>query len=127
MTVTQAAAGHSTLVALVIAVACGGVVLVPSLVLLYALFLRGRLDTPESRDAEGPATPAPALAPPRSSTSAVRALTRMRAWVAAAAAGLVAGFGLLVFANAAWAHALGVLGLVLCAVSVFALAAPGQE
>ena len=46
MTVTQAAAGRSTLVALVIAVACGSVVLVPALALLFTLFLRGRLDTP---------------------------------------------------------------------------------
>jgi hypothetical protein len=37
--------------------------------------------------------------------------------------------GLLIFSDAAWAHALGVLALVLCAVSVFTLAAPasGQE
>jgi cytochrome d ubiquinol oxidase subunit II len=52
MTVTQAAAGQATLVALVVAVACGAVVLVPSLVLLFTLFLRGRLDTPESHAAE---------------------------------------------------------------------------
>ncbi len=47
MTVTQAAAGGSTLTALVIALCCGLAVLVPSLVLLFTLFLRGRLDTPE--------------------------------------------------------------------------------
>ena len=48
MTVAQAAAGHATLVALVIAVGCGLVVLIPSLALLFTLFLRGHLDTPES-------------------------------------------------------------------------------
>ena len=48
----------------------------------------------------------------------------MRAWVAAAVAGLVAGTGLLVFANANWAHLVGVACLVLCAVAVFLLAAP---
>src|SRR6201996_4644065 len=53
MTVTQAAAGESTLVALVIAVGCGAVVLVPALALLFALFLRGRLDTPESPAGDG--------------------------------------------------------------------------
>jgi cytochrome bd ubiquinol oxidase subunit II len=47
MTVTQAAAGRSTLVALVIGVACGLVILIPSLALLFTLFLRGSLDTPE--------------------------------------------------------------------------------
>ncbi|HEY7263416.1 MAG TPA: cytochrome d ubiquinol oxidase subunit II, partial [Trebonia sp.] len=41
MTVTQAAAGRSTLVALIIAVACGSVILIPSLALLFTLFLRG--------------------------------------------------------------------------------------
>jgi cytochrome bd ubiquinol oxidase subunit II len=46
LTVTQAAAGRATLIALVIAVACGAAILIPSLALLYTLFLRGRLDTP---------------------------------------------------------------------------------
>jgi cytochrome d ubiquinol oxidase subunit II len=55
MTVTQAAAGRTTLTALVIAVACGAVVLIPSLALLYTLFLRGRLDAPETAHAPLPA------------------------------------------------------------------------
>jgi len=50
LTVTQAAAGRSTLIALIIAVCCGAVVLIPSLALLYTLFLRGQLDTPEHDD-----------------------------------------------------------------------------
>jgi hypothetical protein len=36
--------------------------------------------------------------------------------------GLVAGTGLLVFLNPAWAHGLGVACLVFCAVAVFRLA-----
>jgi hypothetical protein len=40
--------------------------------------------------------------------------------------GLVAGTVLLVFANANWAHMAGVACLVLCAVAVFLLAAPGD-
>ena len=48
LTVVQAAAGRSTLVALIVAVVCGAVVLVPSLGLLFTLFLRGRLDTSEN-------------------------------------------------------------------------------
>lgn len=36
---------------------------------------------------------------------------------------LVAGAGLLVFADPAWTHAIGALALVACAVTVFALAA----
>jgi cytochrome bd ubiquinol oxidase subunit II len=44
LTVKEAAAGHSVLVALVASIAVGLVVLVPSLVLLYGLLLRGRFD-----------------------------------------------------------------------------------
>jgi hypothetical protein len=40
--------------------------------------------------------------------------------------GLVAGAVLLVFADANWAHLVGVVCLVLCAVAVFLLAAPGD-
>ena len=35
---------------------------------------------------------------------------------------LVAGAGLLVFADPAWAHAIGAVALIACAVTVFALA-----
>jgi cytochrome d ubiquinol oxidase subunit II len=132
MTVTQAAAGSSTLVALIIAVACGAVVLVPSLALLYTLFLRGRLDTPESH-AAGEAPVAPAGEPAASPASAARRARPMRQgtvgrtqgaarrWGTAAVAGLIAGAGLLVFTDAPWTHVLGVAGLLVCAVSVFAL------
>jgi hypothetical protein len=37
--------------------------------------------------------------------------------------GLVVGAGLLVFTDAAWAHVLGVAGLLLCAIAIFALTA----
>jgi cytochrome bd ubiquinol oxidase subunit II len=46
LTVDQAAANEATLTALVISVGAGSLVLVPSLVLLYRLVLRGRLDKP---------------------------------------------------------------------------------
>jgi cytochrome d ubiquinol oxidase subunit II len=45
LTVQEAAAGHSTLVALLVSIGAGLVVLVPSLMLLYGLVLRGRFDT----------------------------------------------------------------------------------
>jgi cytochrome d ubiquinol oxidase subunit II len=140
LTVAQAAASRSTLVALIIAVGCGAVVLVPSLALLFTLYLHGRLDTPEQAAAPGP-TPADFAACPSSSPAiglaagAVGAaddgrgsmpVTRVRAWGLAAVAGLVGGTGLLVFANANWAHLVGVACLVLCAVAVFLLAAPGD-
>jgi cytochrome bd ubiquinol oxidase subunit II len=135
LTVVQAAAGRSTLVALVIAVACGSVILIPSLALLFTLFLRGHLDTPEHHapdEAPGPAAPAPAPAEDAARSPAEASAPadgrgipspRDRAWGAAAVAGLVAGTGLLVFADPAWAHVLGVACLVLCAVAVFLLAA----
>jgi len=137
MTVTQAAAGDSTLVALVVAVGCGLVVLVPSLALLYTLFLRGGLDTPEAHEAgqapvapPGPGEASEAGAPSEASeppgavvTGPARAAAAVRPWGAAAAVGLVAGTGLLVFTDAPWMHVLGVAGLLLCAVAVFALSA----
>jgi cytochrome d ubiquinol oxidase subunit II len=45
LTLEEAAAGHATLVALLVATGVGLVVLVPSLVLLYGLVLRGHFDT----------------------------------------------------------------------------------
>jgi cytochrome bd ubiquinol oxidase subunit II len=155
LTVAQAAAGRSTLVALIVAVVCGAVVLVPSLGLLFTLYLRGRLETPEQHGAAGPGAAAGGAAGSGGTVGggAGRALpdgavggradggggvdgagwapallvgTRLRAWVMAAVAGLVAGTGLLVFANADWAHLIGVVCFAVCAVAVFRLAAPGD-
>jgi cytochrome bd ubiquinol oxidase subunit II len=162
MTVAAAAASRSTLVALVIAVACGAVVLVPSLALLFSLYLRGRLDTPEHPAPEdfvpvaasslsargageaggaavtgeaaeaaeatesgevGEAAGAGQAAEGRVTSSAVRGWGGAAGAGLGAGVGLVAGAGLLVFADASWAHLLGVACLVLCAVSVFRLAA----
>jgi cytochrome d ubiquinol oxidase subunit II len=138
LTVTQAAAGRSTLVALIIGVCCGCAVLIPSLALLFTLLLRGRLDTPEHHTPAVTAfpggTPAAAVPSPAAGAAIPGAAlpgstqpARARATAAvglAAGAGLVAGAGLLIFASPAWAHALGVACLVLCAVSAFTLAAP---
>jgi cytochrome bd ubiquinol oxidase subunit II len=44
LTVEQAAAGEATLVALLVSIAIGSVILIPSLVLLFSLVLRGRFD-----------------------------------------------------------------------------------
>jgi cytochrome d ubiquinol oxidase subunit II len=132
MTVTQGAAGRSTLIALLIAVAVGAAILIPSLGLLYTLYLHGHLDTPEhhlsgaaseSAAEEGTAAGGTAgVGSARRRPSA--AVGRTRAWGGIALVGLVGGSGLVVFANADWVQMLGVLLLVLCAVSVFALAAP---
>jgi cytochrome d ubiquinol oxidase subunit II len=55
LTVHEAAAGHSTLVALLISIAAGLVILVPSLVLLFGMVLRGRFDEGAPTVAEQPA------------------------------------------------------------------------
>ena len=58
LTVAEGAAGHSTLVALLISIAVGLVILVPSLILLYGLVLRGRFD-PSARAVDEHPEPAP--------------------------------------------------------------------
>jgi cytochrome d ubiquinol oxidase subunit II len=93
LSVRQAAAGHDTLVCLVVAVIAGGVILFPSLGLLFSLTLTGRF---RSEAATAPEASAP------SHGANVRLLTRL------AVASAIAGFGLLTGADAGWAHALGV-------------------
>jgi cytochrome d ubiquinol oxidase subunit II len=58
LTVEEAAAGDSTIVALLISIAAGGAILIPSLVLLFSLVLRGRFDEPALPAAVGPPTAA---------------------------------------------------------------------
>jgi cytochrome d ubiquinol oxidase subunit II len=108
LTIDQAAAGRSTLIATVIAVAAGSVVLVPSLGVLFALFLSGRFD------------PRAALEPVPAKIRAVTPTTRAASGAVAVTAGVV-GSGLLVFAEAGWAKGIGVACLVACAVTVFLL------
>jgi cytochrome d ubiquinol oxidase subunit II len=136
LTVSQAAADRSTLIATIIGVAVGAVVLVPSLALLYTLVLRGRLDTDPERTetpaAVGPAartSPAVAAEPEgRAATRRIPPTSRGRLTAAFAVATLVAGVGLLVFADPGWTHGLGAVSLLACAVTVFALAAgPSEE
>jgi cytochrome d ubiquinol oxidase subunit II len=63
--VQQAAAGRPTLIAVIVAAAIGIVILAPSLLLLFGLLLRGRLDA-EDGDDEAPREPAsPGPAPAR--------------------------------------------------------------
>jgi cytochrome d ubiquinol oxidase subunit II len=126
MTVTQAAAGRTTLVAIVIAVACGAAVLIPSLALLYSLFLRGRLDAPEDarvpQAARVPDTQPASLTLRAPDARSVSHHQLPRASVAVAIVGLLAGTGLLVFTDPAWLHGLGVACFLACAVSTFRLA-----
>jgi hypothetical protein len=54
VTIDQAAANRSTLLAVIVVVAGGALVLVPSLVLLFRLFLLGRLDPADTPGATVP-------------------------------------------------------------------------
>jgi cytochrome d ubiquinol oxidase subunit II len=99
LTIEAAAAPRTTLIALTVAVLGGAVILFPSLALLFRLVLSGRLaEGGESVDLR----PTPRM---------VRA-SRHGFPARAALACLIAGIGLLTAAEAAWAHALGVISLL---------------
>jgi cytochrome d ubiquinol oxidase subunit II len=110
LTIDQAAASRSTLLAVIIAVAVGAIVLVPSLILLFRLFLRGRLDPAVTRDT-------PPLPPPH-----VPRKGQTRRLAAFAAATFLIGVGVTVLADGGWPRVLGVICLFACAISTFGLA-----
>ena len=124
LTVAAAAADRATLIATIIGVAVGAVVLVPSLLLLYTLVLRGRLDVAGTPDDAGAGLAGAGLAGARPSGAR---LPRARVAGVFAAGALVAGVGLLVFGGPAWVHGLGALAALACAVIVFGLAAGPPE
>ncbi len=95
LTVHTAAAGHATLVALLISIAAGLVILVPSLVLLFGLVLRGRFDE---------AAPAVEQRPVRRSANGQRS-------VAAIACGLLVVGATLTFVGEGVVLAIGVIAL----------------
>jgi len=110
LTIGQAAAGRATLTALVLAVAVGAIVLVPSLVLLFSLFLRGRLDA-------GP------VAAPIIDVPGTKLADRSRPLLGFALVCLVVGTGLMVFADSGWTRVVGITCLCAFAVSAFMLSA----
>jgi cytochrome bd ubiquinol oxidase subunit II len=124
LTVAAAAAGRATLVATIVGVAVGAAVLVPSLLLLYTLVLRGRLDTAGDVPPGAPIDSVSRLDP---LVSRGLPVSRGRLAGTAAVLTLVAGVGLLVFADPTWTHGLGALSLLACAVIVFTLAARPPE
>jgi len=113
LTVRQAAAGHDVQVAVVVAVLAGGLILFPSLALLFRLTLAGRLGAAELAEPRR----GRAGAPPRGS----RAVARL------AAAALVAGIGLLTVANAPAAHAIGIACLLAFVAFGFRAAVPLEQ
>ena len=109
LTVREAAAPTSTLVAVVIAVVAGGIIVFPSLGLLFGLVLRGRLDRPRP----APTIPAGPARPPR---------TRLVARTALAC--FVAGAGFTVLGPGPALLAIGIVLLLAAAVLGFLAAVP---
>jgi cytochrome d ubiquinol oxidase subunit II len=107
LTIRQAAAGHDTLVWVVVCVLAGGAILFPSLALLFRLALSGRFHA-------APEAAAPEVAPARPPEFKPGLLVRT------AVACLIAGSGLLNVADARWAHAVGVVSLFAFVIAGFA-------
>ena len=109
LTIEQAAAPRATLIAITIAAGIGALVLVPSLALLFGLFLGGRFDLRPAQAGE-PAVATRALPP---------AADRLLAPVAAASG--MAGVGLTTFTDSGWPLGLGVCSLFVFVGSAFCL------
>jgi len=114
LTAHQAAAGHDTLVCLVVAVVAGGVIVFPALAVLFRLSVAGRFRAAEL-NANG-------IRPTRPHGVNARAMGRP------AVACLIAGFTLLTVAGSEWAHAAGGICLLLSPVLAFpVIAIPALE
>ena len=114
LTLHQAAAGRAALIAVIVSVVLGGLILAPSLALLFRLVLVGEFD-PGALRSPGSAPP---VIPARRRTS--RNLARP------AVVCLVAGFVLLTLLDDATAHVFGVLTLLATALLAFAATAPDE-
>jgi cytochrome d ubiquinol oxidase subunit II len=99
LTIEQAAASRPALVAVVIGVAVGAVVLIPSLVLLFRLFLGGRFDPHVVEQDAGP-------------TQAPRVVAARPRLGLAAVCCLGVGGPLTFFFETSWAHIVGVTALL---------------
>ena len=110
LTIDNGAAGHDTLVWIVVAVAVGGAITFPSLGLLFGLTLAGRFQADERPEFGGIA----------------RRATFGRRWATRAAVScFIGGIGLLTFAEATWAHAIGVVCLLGFIIAAFLAIVPG--
>jgi cytochrome bd ubiquinol oxidase subunit II len=97
LTVEEAAADRTVLVATLVSVGIGVLVLAPSLALLFGLVLRGRFDEPPTAPADTEPRP---LAP-----------ASQKRLLAVSAGGLGTGLLFLTLLEPGWAHAIGVAGL----------------
>jgi cytochrome bd ubiquinol oxidase subunit II len=98
LTVYRAAAGHDTLVWVTVAVLAGGAILFPSLGFLFGLTLAGRFQTAQR------------AGPDIAASDVFRHSPGLFARLAIAS--LIAGVGLLNFADAQWAHSVGLVFLL---------------
>src|SRR3954454_7730099 len=114
LTVDQAAAPRDVLVAVIVAVAGGGIIVIPSLLALLRLAVAGRLgyDSADGGAAE-----------PRNGRVRSPGLHPARAGRLATAC-LIGGFGFLTVAEVGWAHAIGVTMLLAAVALGLAAAAP---
>ena len=113
LTLRQAAAPNDTLIALIISVVVGGLILAPSLGLLFRLVLAGSLDPTHQ-----PTVP---LTPSHARIRHVRDGSR-----SLAIGCLLVGLVLLTLADPDAAHVVGVIALLTAAVLGFAAVAPDQ-
>jgi cytochrome bd ubiquinol oxidase subunit II len=114
LTVDQAAAPRNTLIAVIVAVAGGGIVVIPSLLVLLRLSVAGRLG---DYSADGGSVD------PRNGPVRTPRLRPARAGRLATAC-LIGGFGFLTVAEVGWAHAIGVTMLLAAIALGLAAAAP---
>jgi cytochrome d ubiquinol oxidase subunit II len=121
LTIDDAAAGRSTLIALLVSVAIGAVVLVPSLALLFGLVLRGRFDPGREEASAAGRPPASAGASMQSGLGVIAAVC------------LAIGSGLMVFVDTSWARIVGVFALLVfvfagfVALAAASVGAPGEN
>ena len=118
LSIRQAAAPHETLVAIIIAVIAGGVILFPSLGLLFKLTLSGRLDHDAKPGERAQIVPVKAVLLPSSASPGLA--------LRLAGACLALGIGFLTFAEAGWAHLIGVVALLAFIAIGFIAATPGE-
>jgi cytochrome d ubiquinol oxidase subunit II len=119
LTIEDAAAGRSTLVALIVSVALGAILLVPALALLFGLKLRGRFDAVPIEPHAAAAGRTPPSGPPAVSE---------RGPLAVATACLVLGSVLLLVFHSPWPNVIGaflLLGFVAAAFVALARSAAG--
>ncbi|HWD85267.1 MAG TPA: cytochrome d ubiquinol oxidase subunit II [Solirubrobacteraceae bacterium] len=114
LTIRQAAAPYDSLVLVVVAVVAGGVILFPSLALLFRLFLGGRLSGGTAAGAASLETRAPETI----RRTARPTLARL------ALAAFVAGLILVVFIDVEWGQVLGAVLLIACVLLGFVAVDP---